>query len=182
MSSCSFINNSLLHGSAWCSVAHPRSPGPEPAYRALAPGRVHGRTLKMLKSLSWHPGRPSIKYDRSIERSHGTGCDQSQRVFKNGSAHFLYGDRGMTRRLGFCSTHYLARGYWVFLPPPRRSCLLGTGAGPCIRDWAFDSDLLNSMNFGGYSRGTRQGYLRFSANSFSSILIQVDLSTVLESS
>jgi hypothetical protein len=21
------------------------------------------------------------------------------------SAHFLYGDRGMTRRLGFCSTH-----------------------------------------------------------------------------
>ena len=51
-----------------------------------------------------------------------------------------------------------------------------------LRDWAFDSDLLNSMNFGGYSRGTRQGYLRFSANSFSSMLIQVDLSTVLESS
>mgnify|MGYP001219001957 CR=1 FL=1 len=121
MSSCSFINNSLLHGSAWCSVAHPRSPGPEPAYlrvprsRLAAASMFLGGTPKMLKSLNsigrgylrllLKPGRPSIKYDRSIERSHGTGCDQSQRVFNNGSAHFLYGDRGMTRRLGFCSTH-----------------------------------------------------------------------------
>ncbi len=27
-----------------------------------------------------------------------------------------------------------------------------TGAGPCIRDWDISSDLLNSMNFGGYSQ------------------------------
>ena len=28
-----------------------------------------------------------------------------------------------------------------------------TGAGPCIRDCDIDSDLLFSMNFGGYSAG-----------------------------
>ena len=59
---------------------------------------------------------------------------------------------------------------------------LPSGAGPCKRDCDIDSDLLFSMNFGGYSAGTRQGNLRFLANSFSSMSIQVDLSTVLESS
>ena len=58
MGSCSFINNSLLHGSAWCSVAHPRSPGPEPAYlrvprsRLAAASMFLGGTPKMLKSLN----------------------------------------------------------------------------------------------------------------------------------
>ena len=63
---------------------------------ALAPGRVHGRILKMLKSLNSigrgylhllaKPGLPSIKYDRSIERSHRTGCDQSHGMAKMESA------------------------------------------------------------------------------------------------
>ena len=57
-----------------------------------------------------------------------------------------------------------------------------TGAGPCIRDYPIETNLLFSWNFGRYSAGTRHGNLRFLANSFSSMLIQVDLSTVLESS
>ena len=57
-----------------------------------------------------------------------------------------------------------------------------TGAGLCIRDTDIENDLCFSWNFGRYPAGTQQGNLRFLANSFSSMSIQVDLSTVLESS
>ena len=51
--------------------------------------RGNNMEIEALPPVLAKPGLPSIKYDRSIERSHRTGCDQSQRVFKNGSAHFL---------------------------------------------------------------------------------------------
>jgi hypothetical protein len=59
-----------------------------------------------------------------------------------------------------------------------RSASFATGAGPCIRETDIENILLYSWNFGGNSSGTRKGDLRFLANSFSSMLIQIDLRTV----